>query len=73
LVSPIASISVWKADREERPIGKRVKDVGKSECHPVMGWIRVQDLPGMKMSRLPTGVESREKAGMILIIRCGRW
>ena len=37
-----------------------VEEVGESECHPVMGWIRVQDLPGPKGSRLPTGVESRE-------------
>ena len=40
--------------------GKWVEEVGKSECCSVMEWIRVQDLPGTKVSRLPTGVGSRE-------------
>lgn len=43
-----------------KPTDKWVEEVGESECHPVTGWIRVQDLPGTKVSRLPTGVESRE-------------
>jgi hypothetical protein len=31
----------------------RVEEAGESESHPVMGWIRVQDLPDSKESRLP--------------------
>ena len=42
------------------PIGEWVKEVGGSECHFVMERIRVQDLPGTKVSRLPIGVGSRE-------------
>jgi hypothetical protein len=38
----------------------RVEDAGESECQPVMGWIRVQDLPGSKESRRPIGVPLRE-------------
>lgn len=49
-----------ESDPQGKPIGKWVKEVGKSECHPVMGWIRVQTLPDTKVGRLPTGVESRE-------------
>jgi len=41
-------------------IGKWVEEVGESKCCSVMERIRVQDLPGTKVSRLPTGVESRE-------------
>ncbi|MBU3948993.1 MAG: hypothetical protein KJ826_12340 [Proteobacteria bacterium] len=41
-------------------IDKWVEEVGKSKCHSVMEWIRVQNLPGTKVSRLPAGVESRE-------------
>ena len=49
-----------ESDPQGKPIGKWVKEVGKSEGHPVMGWIRVQTLPDTKVGRLPTGVESRE-------------
>ena len=48
------------SDPQGKPIDKWVKEVGESECHPVTGWTRVQNLPGTKVSRLPTGVESRE-------------
>ena len=49
-----------ESDPQGEPIDEWVKEVGKSECHPVMGWIRVQTLPDTKVGRLPTGVESRE-------------
>ena len=49
-----------ESDPQGKPIDKWVEEVGESECHPVMGWIRVQNLPGTKVSKLPTGVESRE-------------
>ena len=48
------------SDPQGKPIDKWVKKAGESECHPVTGWTRVQNLPGTKVSRLPTGVESRE-------------
>jgi hypothetical protein len=37
-----------------------VKDAGESESDAVMASIRVQNLPGVKTSRLPAGVSSRE-------------
>ena len=40
-------------DSRLRPMGMRVEEAGKSECQPVMGWIRVPNLPGSKESRLP--------------------
>lgn len=45
------------------PTGEWVKEVGKSESRSVMERIRVRDLPGTKVCRLPTGVESRESFG----------
>lgn len=36
------------------------KDAGESEGHVVMAWIRVQNLPDAKASKLPAGVSSRE-------------
>jgi len=44
-------------------MGVRVKDVGESESRAVMVRIRVQDLPGAKASRLPTGVSLRDSLG----------
>jgi hypothetical protein len=35
---------------------QRVKDCGKSQCHPVMGWIGVETLPHAKAGRLPHGL-----------------
>ena len=49
-----------ESDPQGKPIGEGVKEVGKSECQPVMGWTRVQNLPDTKVSRLPAGVESRK-------------
>lgn len=49
-----------ESDPQGKPIDKWVEEAGESERHPVIGWIRVQDLLGMKVSRLPAGVESRE-------------
>jgi hypothetical protein len=49
-----------ESNPQGKPIGVWVKEVGESKGHPGMGWIRVQDLPGPKGSRLPTGVESQE-------------
>jgi len=58
-----------------------VKDAGGSEGGAVMALIRVQYLPGVKTSRLPAGVSSRENrrnnfdlgrqmmAGYILLVR----
>jgi hypothetical protein len=49
-----------ESDPQGKPTDKWVEEVGESERHFVMKWIRVQNLPGTKVSRLPTGVESRE-------------
>jgi len=58
-----------------------VKHAGGSESDAVMALIRVQNLPGLKTSRLPAGVSSRENqrnnfdmgkqmmAGYILLVR----
>ena len=46
-------------------MGKWVKEVGESESRSVMEWIQVQNLPGTKVSKLPTGVGSRETS-----VRC---
>ena len=43
-----------------KPIEQRVKDAGESEGDAVMVSIRVQNLPGVKTSRLPAGVLLRE-------------
>jgi hypothetical protein len=40
-------------------MAQRVKDAGGSEGEAVMASIRVQNLPGVKTSRLPAGVLSR--------------
>lgn len=48
-----------ESDPQGKPIGEWAKEVGKSECRSVMERILVQNLPGTKVSRLPTGVESR--------------
>jgi len=49
-----------ESDPQGKLIDEWVKDVGKSESRSVIGRIRVQNLPGTKVCRLPTGVESRE-------------
>ena len=41
-------------------MAQRGKDAGGSEGEAVMASIRVQNLPGVKTSRLPAGVSSRE-------------
>jgi hypothetical protein len=38
----------------------RAWEVGRSECHPVMGRIRVSTSPGTKVSPRPTGLSLRE-------------
>jgi len=60
---------------------QRVKDAGGSEGDAVMALIRVQNLPGVKTSRLPAGVSSggsqrnnfymgkQMTAGYILLVR----
>lgn len=60
MVSPIVSILNMESDPQGKPIDKWVKEVGESECWSVMDRIRVQTLPGTKVSRLPAGVESRK-------------
>jgi len=40
-------------------MAQRVKDAGGSKGDAVMVSIRVQNLPGVKTSRLPAGVSSR--------------
>lgn len=40
--------------------GVREEDAERSEGHPVMGWIRVQELPCPKGSRRSAGVSLRE-------------
>jgi hypothetical protein len=54
-----------ESDPQGKPMDEWVKEVGKSESRSVMARIRVQDLPGTKVSRLPTGVESREMCASI--------
>jgi hypothetical protein len=51
--------SLWVGRSQDQPMAQRVKDAGESEGRAVMAWIRVQDLPGAKTSRLPAGVSSR--------------
>lgn len=41
-------------------MGMQDWDVGKSEGHSVMEWIRVSTLPGAKASRRPTGASLQE-------------
>lgn len=44
-------------------MGMRVKEIGESECCPVMGQIRVEAMPTLldaKAGRLPIGLSSRE-------------
>jgi hypothetical protein len=41
-------------------MGLWVKENGKSEGHPVMGWIGVVTLLSAKAGRLPCGLSSRE-------------
>jgi hypothetical protein len=41
-------------------MAQRVKDAGGSEGDAVIASIRVSNLPGVKTSRLPAGVSSRE-------------
>ncbi|MBN1183381.1 MAG: hypothetical protein JXB49_13905 [Bacteroidales bacterium] len=41
----------------------REYETGKSECYPVMGWIRVQNLPDPKGGRRPVGVPLRKSIG----------
>jgi hypothetical protein len=48
-----------ESDSQGKPIGKWVKEVGKSECHPIMGWIRVQTLPDTKVGRIVNRLHTR--------------
>jgi len=41
-------------------MGVRVRDLGESECHSVMGWIGVETSLHAKAGRLPRGLSSRE-------------
>jgi len=52
-----------ESEPQGEPAGKWVKEVGESECRSVMEWIRVQICPITKVSKLPTGVGSRETSG----------
>ena len=52
--------SLWVGRSQDPPMAQWVKDAGESEGDAVMASIRVQDLPGVKTSRLPAGVLSRE-------------
>ena len=49
-VAELGKPNLLHLSMESKPQGKPteewVKEVGESECHPVMGWIRVQNLPG---------------------------
>jgi len=51
--------SLWVGRSQDKPMGQRVQDAGGSEGEAVMASIRVQNLPGVKTSRLPAGVLSR--------------
>jgi hypothetical protein len=51
----IVSTVKWKASSNVSPWASRGSDVGRSECHPVMGWIRVQDLPGSERKQTSDG------------------
>ena len=44
---------------QDQPMAQRVKDAGESEGRAVTARIRVQNLPGVKTSRLPAGASSR--------------
>jgi len=55
--TPTASTRKWKASSNASRQASGGSDVGKSECRSVMERIRVQDLPGLKGSRRPTGAE----------------
>ena len=48
----------------------RAWDVGRSECRPVMGRIRVSTLPGTKVSPRPTGASLRESMENTLNGKC---
>ena len=51
--------ALWVGRSQDQPMVQRVKDAGGSEGDAVMASIRVQNLPGVKTSRLPAGVLSR--------------
>ena len=64
--------------REGEPQGElmevRAWDVGRSECRPVMGRIRVSMSPGTKVSPRPTGASLREDMENTLNGKSkGRW
>ena len=40
MVNP--SSSLRESESQDKPIGRRTKEDGESECHPVMGWIEVE-------------------------------
>ncbi len=48
------------SEPQGEPMGVRDWDVGRSECRPVMGRIRVSTLPGAKASPRPTGPSLQE-------------
>jgi len=52
--------SLWVGRSQDQPMAQRVKDAGGSEGDAEMVSIRVQNLPGVKTSRLPAGVSLRE-------------
>jgi len=64
--------SKWKASSNAGTWASGGSDVGKSESRSVMERIRVQNLPGLKWSRHPTGAEiTGEILEKIKSERCG--
>jgi len=61
-----------ESNPQGKPTGKWVKEIGKSKRWSVMDQIRVQNLLGTKVSRLPIGVESREMYESIKSFWCGQ-
>jgi len=72
VVSPYRSF--WKEGKEVvRPTdGGAGKGVGKSEGHPVMGWIWVATSPDAQAGWLPCGVSARE-SWRNRYRRCCKW
>jgi hypothetical protein len=76
VVSPYCSST--RGSEAARPTnGSAGRGVGKSERHPVMGWIRVAPVvwatsPAAQAGRLPYGVSAREPRRN-RYRRCGKW
>ena len=52
-----------ESEPQGKPIGVREWEDGRSECHPVMGWIGVEHLatsPHAQAGRRPSGLSSQE-------------